>query len=206
MAPTRYERRAERFAPRGYVVAFADYLGRRGLKSCAGSITHEEAARDVVSAAAWLRSQAAVDPARITADGMVVRRPGRARGPGQEHDRASWGSRAPLSTIRIAGALPPWKTTLNVLMLPRWRRRHDPATLCQDAVKRVATPGRGEDRGVSRGPAWLRRARASREDEVGFAHHWLPSRGSGLRGQRSSVTEPDDEGACLDREAWGVRC
>ena len=139
MAPTRYERRAERLRAQGYVVAFADYLGRRGLKSCAGSITHEEAARDVVSTAAWLRSQATVDPARITAMGW------------------SYGGRAVLvalarNTTSQLGfsraivyypdcrALPPWKTTLPVLMLLGGDDDMTPATLCQDAVKSVATP------------------------------------------------------------------
>src|SRR5512144_353811 len=52
MAPASYERRAEYFRAHGHLVIFADYLGRRGLKTCAGPVTHEDAARDLVSAAA----------------------------------------------------------------------------------------------------------------------------------------------------------
>src|SRR5882724_7872368 len=66
-APTLYERRAEYFRAQGYIVIFADFLGRRGLKSCAGPVTHEQAAQDLVSAAAWIRDQADVDRRRITA-------------------------------------------------------------------------------------------------------------------------------------------
>src|SRR5439155_11216959 len=54
VAPTLYERRAEHLRALGHMVIFADYLGRRGVKTCAGSITHEDAARDLISAAAWL--------------------------------------------------------------------------------------------------------------------------------------------------------
>src|SRR5215813_4181075 len=46
-APKVYERVAEQLRSRGYVVIFVDYLGRRGLQSCAGSpITHADAAKD----------------------------------------------------------------------------------------------------------------------------------------------------------------
>jgi dienelactone hydrolase len=54
----------------GFVVVWADFLGRRNLTSCAsGGITQEEAARDAVAAASWLRSQPYVDARRITAMG-----------------------------------------------------------------------------------------------------------------------------------------
>ena len=114
-APAVYERRAEHLRALGHVVIFVDYLGRRGLKTCAGPITHDEAARDLMSAVAWLRSQAAVDPRRITAMGW------------------SYGGRAVLAALtrRTGGpaafsravvyypdcrALQPWKATIPVLM------------------------------------------------------------------------------------------
>lgn len=68
-APALYERRAELLRVQGDGVTLADYLGRRGSKSCAGPITHEDAARDAVSAPAWLGSQTAVDRSRITTIG-----------------------------------------------------------------------------------------------------------------------------------------
>jgi dienelactone hydrolase len=69
-SPTLYERRAEHLRAMGQIVVFADYLGRRGLKSCAaGAITHDDAARELMSAAAWLRAQPGVDPSRVTAMG-----------------------------------------------------------------------------------------------------------------------------------------
>jgi dienelactone hydrolase len=139
IAPTLYERRAEHLRAQGHIVIFADYLGRRGLKTCAGPITHEDTARDVVSAAAWLRSQAAVDRARITAMGW------------------SYGGRAVLVALTEhtekqlifsraivyypdCRALEPWKATLPVLMLLGGDDDMTPAKPCQEAAKRVATP------------------------------------------------------------------
>jgi len=139
MAPALYERRAEAFRAQGYVVVFADYLGRRGLKSCAGPITHRDAARDVVAAAGWLASQPKVDAARIAAIGW------------------SYGGRAVLealieSTTRPVGfaravvfypdcrALPPWKATVPVLILLGGDDDMTPARLCQETVTRLATP------------------------------------------------------------------
>ncbi len=69
-APNAYERPAEQLQGLGFVVVWVDYLGRRGLKSCAGGgVTQEEVGRDVVTAASWLRSQPYVDARRITAMG-----------------------------------------------------------------------------------------------------------------------------------------
>lgn len=68
-APTGYEQAAERLRAMGFIVVWADYLGRRNIEQCLGNVTHEEAAQDVVEAAAWLRSQPDVDPQRITAMG-----------------------------------------------------------------------------------------------------------------------------------------
>jgi dienelactone hydrolase len=139
LAPALYERRAEAFRAQGYVVVFADYLGRRGLKTCAGPITHQDAAHDVVAAAAGLASQPGVDAARIAAIGW------------------SYGGRAVLEalvehTTRPVGfsravvfypdcrALPPWKATAPVLMLLGGDDDMTPARLCQEAVTRVAAP------------------------------------------------------------------
>ena len=136
-APTLYDRRAAHFRAQGYVVVFADYLGRRGLKTCAGPVTHDDAARELVSAAAWTRDQAAVDRRRITAIGW------------------SYGGRAVLVALaRHAGeplafsravvyypdcrALEPWSPALPVLMLLGGSDDMTPASLCQEAVKRAA--------------------------------------------------------------------
>src|SRR5262245_4554771 len=52
LAPKAYERAAERLRGQGYVVIFADYLGRRGLKSCvSGRVSRSEAGKDIVAAA-----------------------------------------------------------------------------------------------------------------------------------------------------------
>lgn len=69
-APKAYERPAEQLRDLGFVVIWADYLGRRNLTSCAGgAVRQEDAGRDAIAAASWLRSQPYVDAKRITALG-----------------------------------------------------------------------------------------------------------------------------------------
>ena len=67
-APKHYELVAQQFRTKGYVVVFADYLGRRGLTDCHG-FRISEAAGDLVAAATWLKSQPSIDASRITAIG-----------------------------------------------------------------------------------------------------------------------------------------
>jgi dienelactone hydrolase len=66
-----YERVAEKLRGQGYVVLFVDYVGRRGLQHCARApmVTEGDAAKDLVAAVTWLRSQESVDKARISALG-----------------------------------------------------------------------------------------------------------------------------------------
>ena len=134
-----YERRAERLRALGHVVIFVDYLGRRGLKTCAGPVTHDDAARDLLLAGAWLRSQTPVDRARITAMGW------------------SYGARAVLVALtKVTGsnsafsravvyypdcrALQPWNVPVPVLMLLGGDDDMTPAKLCEEAVTRQASP------------------------------------------------------------------
>src|SRR5262245_56971101 len=68
-----YERTAEKLRGQGYLVLFVDYVGRRGLQHCARppGVTEEDAAKDLVAALSWLRSQAFVDKTRISALGWA---------------------------------------------------------------------------------------------------------------------------------------
>ena len=68
-APKAYERPAEQLRGLGFVVVWADYLGRRNLTTCTAGITPHEAGEDAVAAASWLRSQPEIDAKRITAVG-----------------------------------------------------------------------------------------------------------------------------------------
>jgi dienelactone hydrolase len=72
-APKFYEHKAAQLRELGFVVVWADYLGRRNLEICSDgfgfSVTQQEASRDVIAAASWLRSQPYVDTNRITAMG-----------------------------------------------------------------------------------------------------------------------------------------
>jgi len=64
-APKAYEQATERLRTMGFIVVWADYLGRRNKNNCFG-VFHYEVAQDVVEAAAWLRLQPDVDARRIT--------------------------------------------------------------------------------------------------------------------------------------------
>jgi dienelactone hydrolase len=139
MAPTLYSRRAEHLRALGHLVIFVDYLGRRGLKTCAGPVTHDAAAQDLLSAAAWLRSQAAVDPARITAMGWSYGARAVLVALGKQTE-----GNAPFSRAVVhypdCRALQPWKGAVPVLMLLGGDDDMTPAKLCQDAVARLAAP------------------------------------------------------------------
>jgi len=139
IAPAVYERRAEHLRALGHVVIFVDYLGRRGLTTCAGPITHDEAARDLMSAVAWLRSQAAVDPSRITAMGWSYGGRAVLVALGKQAEMPRGFSRA-VVYYPDCRALEPWKTTLPVLMLLGGDDDMTPAKPCQEAAKRVAVP------------------------------------------------------------------
>jgi len=139
MAPAIYERRAERLRALGQIVVFADYLGRRGLKSCAGPVTHDDAARDLVSAAAWLRSQPGVDSARITAMGWSYGGRAVLVALARHTERQLIFSRA-VVYYPDCRALEPWKPALPVLMLLGGDDDMTPAKLCQEAIKDLAAP------------------------------------------------------------------
>jgi dienelactone hydrolase len=137
-APKFYERVAEQLRSQGYVVVFADYLGRRGLKSCAGApITSKDAARDLVSAAAWLRSQPSVDQARITAMGWSYGGGAVLVALAEYTDEQLGFSRA-IVYYPDCRAVKAWKANLPVLMLLAGDDDVAPSKLCQEAAKRFA--------------------------------------------------------------------
>jgi dienelactone hydrolase len=139
LAPTVYERRAEYFRSRGFTVVFLDYLGRRGLKTCAGAITHQEAARDLLTAAVALRSDGAVDPSRIAAIGWSYGGRAVLVAVAEKTDKTSALSRA-VVYYPDCRALAPWTATVPLLMLLGGDDDMTPAKLCQDAVDRAAAP------------------------------------------------------------------
>ena len=140
LAPRLYERRAAELRGRGYLVVFVDYLGSRGLKSCAPSITHADAARDLVAEAAWLTTQPFVDRARIAAIGWSY------GGRGVLVAVAERG-KGPLPFTRAAvfypdcRALEPFTATVPVLMLLGGEDGMTPSRLCEDVAQRSVPPG-----------------------------------------------------------------
>jgi dienelactone hydrolase len=141
VAPKAYERTADQLRAQGYFVLFADYLGRRGLKSCAsGRISLSEAGKDVVAGAMWLKSQRFVDPERISAlgwsygGGAILTALG-------EYDQEQLGfSRVIVYYPACPSSLRPWKHATPVLMLLAGADDVAPGDACEQVVKRIATP------------------------------------------------------------------
>ena len=132
-APDAYVHTAERLRALGFVVLWADYLGRRNLKSCAGGVSQDEAGQDAIEAAAWLKTKPNVDAKRITAVGW------------------SFGGGAVLSILGTHGAkdlifsrvavfypycaaVTPWSIRLPVLVLLAGSDNVAPHRLCKFAL------------------------------------------------------------------------
>lgn len=145
-----YVRLAEELRDQGYVVVFADYLGRRNLKVCDGeAVTQSDAGKDIVAAAAWLKSQPSIDPTRITAFGWSYGG-GAVLAALAEHSQEQlifFRAIVYYAECRIAR---PWKVRIPVLMLFGGEDEVTPAKACQqvakasaaeDSVKIVVYPG-----------------------------------------------------------------
>jgi dienelactone hydrolase len=140
VAPHAYERVAEQLRAQGYLVIFADYLGRRGLTSCTGApITHADAAQDLVAAANWLKAQPIVDPTRITAMGWSY-------GGGAVLVALATYAGERLAFSRAVTYYPDcrsvrlWTNPMPVLMLLAGDDDVAPGTRCQEAARQSATP------------------------------------------------------------------
>lgn len=149
-APKVYERAAERLRAQGYLVAFADYFGRRGVTGCAsGAITPADAGKDVVAAALWLKSQSSVDPARIGVIGWSFGGGAVLVALGEPGGKQLGFSRA-VVYYPVCRNVRGWKSETPVLMLLAGDDDVAPAKACQeaahgstkpDAVKIVVYPG-----------------------------------------------------------------
>lgn len=141
VAPRAFERTAEIFRRQGYIVLFVDYIGRRGVQNCSsGPITQGDAAKDLVAAVAWLRSQPSVDSRRISAVGWSY-------GGGAvlvalaEYAEEQLGiSRAVVFYPYCGDAVRPWTVAIPVLMLLAGDDVVARSEPCQAAVRKSATP------------------------------------------------------------------
>jgi dienelactone hydrolase len=139
-APKVYERVAEQFRAQGLMVVFVDYLGRRGLQSCARApITHSDAARDLMSATTWLRSQPAVDQARIAAIGWSYGGGAILVALAEQTEEKLGFSRA-VVYYPDCRSVKPWKAATPVLMLLAGDDDVAPGKPCQAAAKKSAAP------------------------------------------------------------------
>jgi len=139
-APGVYERVAEQFRKQGHVVVFADFLGRWNLKTCAGtSITHVDAAKEVVGAATWLKSQPSIDSARITALGWSY-------GGGavlvalDRYTEDQLGFSRAVVYYPDCRSVRPWKARTPVLMLLGTEDDVAPGKPCEASAKKSAAP------------------------------------------------------------------
>jgi dienelactone hydrolase len=139
-APGAYERIAEQLRGQGHMVVFADYLGRWNLKSCAGApITHADAAKELVAAATWLKSQPSIDPARITALGWSY-------GGGAvlvalaRYTEGQLGFTQAVVYYPDCRSVRPWKLAVPVLMLLAGDDDVAPGKSCRQAAEKSAAP------------------------------------------------------------------
>lgn len=140
VAPKAYERTAEHLRTQGYLVLFADYLGRRGLQSCAsGRISLSDAGKDVVAAATWLKSQSSVDPARISVLGWSFGG-GAVLAALAEHSQDQLGFSRAVVYYPACRGIRPWKTATPVLMLLAGADDVAPGDACEELVRSGATP------------------------------------------------------------------
>lgn len=141
VAPKAYERTAEHLRGQGYVVLFADYLGRRGLTSCvSGRISRSDATRDVVAAATWLKLQPFVDPARVSALGWSWGG-GAILAALAEHTEDQLGFSRAIVYYPTCQWLRPWKNATPVLMLLAGADDVAPGDTCEEVAKSSAVPG-----------------------------------------------------------------
>ena len=140
-APKVYERVAEQLRAQGYATVFVDYLGRRGLKSCAGApITPSDAARDLIAATTWLRSEPSVDKAQISAMGWSY-------GGGavlvalMENTPEQLGFSRAVVYYPDCRSVGPWKVATPVLMLLGGEDDIAPGKPCEKAAQKSAAPG-----------------------------------------------------------------
>ncbi|MBI3900314.1 MAG: dienelactone hydrolase family protein [Gammaproteobacteria bacterium] len=138
MAPDAYARRAERLRAQGYIVAFADYLGRHGYDSC-GEAKPADAVDELMAVAAWLKTQSFVDKSRITAMGWSYGGSAVLQTLASHTDQQLDFSRA---VVFFPGCNPqqPWKSAMPTLMLLAGDDDVTPASLCQEAAKHSAAP------------------------------------------------------------------
>jgi dienelactone hydrolase len=136
-----YERVADKLRGQGYLVLFVDYVGRRGLPNCSRPplVSEGDAAKDLVAAVAWLRSEPSVDKTRISALGWSY-------GGGAvlvalaDYTEEQLGISRAVVYYPICRAVHRWRVATPVLMLLGGDDQVAPSEACQAAGQRSAAP------------------------------------------------------------------
>jgi dienelactone hydrolase len=140
VAPKAYERAAEQLRAQGYLILFADYLGRRDLTSCvSGRVSLSDAGKDIVAAATWLKSQSFVDPARVSVIGWSYGG-GAVLAALAEHSQAQLSFSRAVVYYPVCRGIRPWTNATPVLMLLAGADDVAPGDVCEELVKSTATP------------------------------------------------------------------
>ena len=131
-----YRKRADELYRLGYAVLAVDYLGKRGAQSCAGTVTHEEVAAEIVAAARSLRSRPKIDPKRIYVIGWSFGGGGVLAAlrsmPGNDPDFARAATYYPSCRGAVA-----WQANVKVLALLGGEDTVAPPSLCATAFRAV---------------------------------------------------------------------
>jgi len=138
-APKHYVQVAEQFRAKGYVVVFADYLGRLGKPSCMG-VDILDAAGVLLEATAWMKSQSSIDPARITAIGWSFGGGAVLAAVNKFNTEQLIFSRAIVYYPVCGGLWGEWRPKVPVLMFLGGEDRVTPIAACQEAAQKIANP------------------------------------------------------------------
>ena len=140
IAPKVYERIAEQLRVQGYLIVFVDYLGRRGLQTCARApISHADAAKDLVTAVSWMRSQPSVDNTRISTIGWSYGG-GAVLAALADYTEEQLGIARAVTYYPDCRSARPWKVATPLLMLLAGDDDVAPGRLCETAIQKNAMP------------------------------------------------------------------
>lgn len=142
IAKDHYQRVATKLRDQGFVVLKVDYLAAREKSSCRPNVSQEDVAKDIASAARYLRSQSFVKTSAINILGWSY-------GGGSALIALSKGSdRSPAPVDAVVAYYPdcqfagPWEVDVPVLVLSGAKDNVVSPSLCESLISQVPARGR----------------------------------------------------------------